>query len=112
VSGEAQLLALIFGFHLLAMICVAVLLLPALLDKAGSDWPIRDDGPADDGGSGNDRLPPRPDGVRPRGGLPLPDAEPARVRLRDERKLAEVLPRHERRPAREPARKPVRCDQL
>jgi hypothetical protein len=112
VSGEAQLLALIFGFHLLAMVCVAVLLLPALLDRTGSDWPVCDDGPADDGGAGNDRVSPSPNGVRPRGGLPIPDAEPARVRLRDERKLAEALPRRERRPAREPGRKPVRCDQL
>jgi hypothetical protein len=45
----------------------------------------------------------------PGGGLPLPDAEPARVRLRDHRPLRERLPARERRPAREPERRPVRA---
>jgi hypothetical protein len=44
--------------------------------------------------------PPSPDG--PRGGIPLDDAVPARVRLRGEARLVDVLPRRERRPAREP----------
>ena len=33
---------------------------------------------------------------------------PARVRLREPARLADLVPRHERRPAREPARRPVR----
>ena len=38
----------------------------------------------------------------------VPDAVPARVRLRDHGRLSELLPGSERRPAREPQRTPVR----
>jgi hypothetical protein len=104
MSGEAQLLLMIVGLHLFALACVTALLIPALRDDPA-------DGPPDSGsddGPGNDRLRPKGPGERPRGGLPLPDALPARVRLCDHRRLAELLPRHERRPAREPARQPRR----
>jgi hypothetical protein len=49
---------------------------------------------------------PRPD--RPRGGIPLDDAAPARVRLRGKGRLADERPPRERRPAREPDRAPGR----
>lgn len=96
----------IAGVHLLGLGCVALLMIPALRDGPGpSDR--RSDGEGDDGwGRGPDRPPSRPE--PPRGGLPLPDAVPARVRLREHGRLTERLPPRERRPAREPVRQPAR----
>jgi hypothetical protein len=107
MSGETQLLLMIAGVHLLGLACVAILMFPAL--RGDGLRPI--DPPSDSGsddGRGNDRLRPKGPTVKPRGGIPLPDAEQSRVRLRDERRLAEHLPRPQRRPAREPARTPTR----
>ena len=42
------------------------------------------------------------------GGLPLPDAKPSRVRLREPGRIADALPRPARRGAPEPERVPVR----
>ncbi|HLJ03882.1 MAG TPA: hypothetical protein VKT31_10595 [Solirubrobacteraceae bacterium] len=105
MSGADQMVLLIAGLHLFALVCVALLILPALRDvderpPGGSD--------ADDGGGrgpGGPRLIP----PRPRGGLPLPDAIPAGVRLRDHNRLGDHLPARERRPVREPSpRTPTR----
>jgi hypothetical protein len=105
MSGDLELMLMIAGMHLLGLVCAAALLLPAL--RGGPDLPPRTDRGSDDGGGhGPPKPPPTPSDV-PRGGLPLPDAVPARVRLRDHRRLADLLPRRERRPAREPERQPV-----
>src|SRR5579872_2700726 len=104
MSGADQMVLLIAGLHLFALVCVALLILPALRDvderpPGGSD--------ADDGGGrgpGGPRLIP----PRPRGGLPLPDAVPAGVRLRDHTRLGDQLPARQRRPTREPERAPRR----
>jgi hypothetical protein len=97
---------MIAGVHLLGLGCVVVLMIPALRD--GSDPPPRPpDGGSDDGWGNDRRRPPSPRDL-PGGGIPLPDAEPARVRLRDHERLRERLPRRQRRPAREPERRPVR----
>ncbi len=57
----------------------------------------------DDGGG----TPPEPAGPErprePRDGLPLPDAAPARVRLREPARLGEAYPRPARRPEPVPA---------
>jgi hypothetical protein len=95
------------GFDLIALlpllIVLAALFLPLLMGRREPP-PEQDDGP-DDGGSG----PPRPTPpTRPRGALPLPDAAPARVRLRGHERLADLVPQRARRPAREPGRAPVR----
>jgi hypothetical protein len=105
MSGDAQLMLMIAGMHLLGLVCAAVLILPALRD--GPDFPPQQSDPGSDGGWG--RGPDRPQSPpdSPRGGIPLPDAEQARVRLRDHRKLSERLPGRVRRPAREPVRRPV-----
>ncbi len=105
MSGGSQLLLVIAGVHFLALGCAVLLMLPALRD---TPLPPRDaSDPGSDDGRGNfPRVPPPLPG-RPRGGLPLPDAVPARIRLRDHRRLQDVLPKRQRRPAREPAREPV-----
>jgi hypothetical protein len=106
MSGDAQLMLMIAGMHLLGLICAAVLILPAL--REGPELPPNHSDPGSDGGWGRGpNRPPTPP-EPPRGGIPLPDAEPARVRLRDHRRLSEQLPGRERRPVREPERTPVR----
>lgn len=103
MSGETQLLLWIAAIHLLGLVCVAALLVPALRDSSEDFPPGRD---SDDGG-GNDRRKPTPPTDVPRGGIPLPDAAPSRVRLREPGRLSERLPRRERRPVREPDRRPA-----
>jgi hypothetical protein len=105
MSGEAQLMLMIAGVHLLGLACVAVLMVPALRDPP--DPPRPPDGGSDDGWGNYPREPTTPRNF-PGGGIPLPDAEPASVRLRDHVRLRERLPARERRPVHEPARRPVR----
>lgn len=101
MSGAA-LIGWIAGVHLLGLGCVAFLMWPALQENADR----RSDGEGEDGwGRGPEVPPTRP--KPPRGGIPLPDAQPATVRLREPGRLADHLPRRERRPAREPERSPV-----
>lgn len=97
---------MIAGLHLLGLVCAAVLILPALRDSPDLPPQRPDSGPDDGWGRGPGGPPKPPDA--PRGGIPLLDADPARVRLRDHRKLQDLVPRRERRPAREPDRTPVR----
>jgi hypothetical protein len=106
MSGDAQLMLMIAGMHALGLVCAAVLIIPALRDNP--DFPPRRSDPgSDDGwGRGPDRPPTPPEA--PRGGIPLPDADQARVRLRERGRLADGYPKRQRRPAREPDRTPVR----
>jgi hypothetical protein len=106
VSGEVQVVLLIGGLHLIGLLGAGLLVLQCLRESpAGSQVQPRDD---EDGGGGNDRRP-RPAPWRPRGGgPPLPDADPARVRLRSPGLLAELLPGRQRRPLRDPGREPRR----
>ena len=92
------------GLHMLALIGAFLLILPALRDRPEPPHPPTG---WSDGGGGLHRPSPQTPGG-PSGGLPLPDAEPSRIRLREPGRLAEQLPRPARRPAREPARPPVR----
>lgn len=100
---------IIGGLHLLGLACVAVLMIPALRDGPGLP-PWNPDSGSDDGWGHGPEKPPKPP-EPPRGGIPLDDAIPARVRLRDHRRLADLLPPRERRPAREPSPQPVRTRQ-
>ncbi len=104
MSGDAQLMLMIAGMHLLGLVCAAALILPALRDRP--EAPPGSDGGSDGGGGPGPNRPPAPS-AGPGGGLPLPDADPARVRLRDHGRLGDHIPRPERRPAREPEREPV-----
>jgi hypothetical protein len=105
MSGDAQLMLMIAGMHLFGLVCAAALILPALRDRPEAP-------PQSDGGSGGGgwRRPPKPwtPVTGPGGGLPLPDADPAAVRLRDHETLADRQRPPERRPAHEPERRPVR----
>ncbi|MCW3065648.1 MAG: hypothetical protein JWN32_2820 [Solirubrobacterales bacterium] len=104
---DPQLVLLAGVLHLLMLVLACVLLIGAVRAKPAAAWQERPPDEGDDGGS--DRLRPTPP-TRPRGGIPipLPDAVPARVRLREPARLADLLPGRERRPAREPERAPAR----
>lgn len=100
MSGVTQLVLIIGGMHVLVLVCVVVLLIPALKDQPVQPRRPSDDGSDDGWGHGPPR-PPAPPQI-PTGGIPLPDAIPARVRLRDHDRLGDHIPRPERRPSREP----------
>jgi hypothetical protein len=80
-----------------------LMLVPALLfGNPGSSGPSDSDG---GGGGGPPPEPPTPPAA-PRGGIPLPDAEPSPRRVRDHASPGPTrVPR--RRPAHEPTRSPV-----
>lgn len=112
MADETLLVALLGGLHLIGFGFAALLLLPLLRDERIA--PIARPEEDDEQGGGNDRLGPVvPHGPRP-GGIPLPDAVPARVRLREPGRLADLLPvpprrRREHAPApAAPARTPAR----
>jgi hypothetical protein len=67
-----------------------------------------DDPNPGDGWGKAPRGPKKPPPDKPRGGIPLDDAQPARMRLRGKGRLSDLRPRRPRRPAREPDRRPVR----
>jgi hypothetical protein len=82
----------------------AILLTPAVLfrDRGPSSGPADSDG----GGGGGTEPPSAPVPMPPSGGVPLSDADPAPVRLRDhDRRGLRRL--RLRRPAREPDRAPM-----
>jgi hypothetical protein len=102
-SGGVDLLGLLY----LALV-LGVMFFPVLLGRFVSQSGESDSG-ADDGGGGGPSRPPSPPGPSP-GGIPLPDAEQAQVRLRDHRRLADPRRTPERRPAHDPERAPARVD--
>jgi hypothetical protein len=106
MASDAELILLFAALHVVGLAVLTALLVLFLRSDTARAWSPPDEGD-DGGGGGNDRLGPRapsgPDG----GGLPLPDAAPARFRLRDHTRLRDLLPRPPRRPSREPERSPV-----
>lgn len=91
------------GLLSLVIVFVAVFL-PMLLRPGGR--PPEDSGPGPEDGWGKGPGQPRTPPGAPRGGIPLDDAEPARVRLRDQVRLADCLPGRDRRPTRQRERPP------
>src|SRR5207244_2022991 len=75
MSGDAQLMLMIAGMHLLGLVCAAVLIIPALRDSPEFP-PHRPDPGSDDGWGRGPEGPPKPPDP-PRGGIPQLDAEPA-----------------------------------
>jgi hypothetical protein len=91
------LLALVF------LTLPGLVLVPILLYRKPGPSPDSSD---DEGGGGRGPTPPLAPPPPPRGGVPLPDAEQARLRIREHgRRLSGV---RARRPAREPRRRPSR----
>ena len=92
------------------LVLVAVLLAPTFLPQEvlyPPPAPPSSDADDDDGGGGRGpESPPRKPGG-PSGGLPLPDADQARVRIRDHRRPS-LTRTGERRPVHEPRRAPSR----
>jgi|SRR5450755_326511 len=100
-----------YGLLFMALVFAAALFVPAIFVRFGSSQgPSDSDSDEGGGGGGGGGFPrsPRPSDPSP-GGIPLDDARAARVRLRDDRRLAQRLPARQRRQAREPARTPRRC---
>ena len=81
-----------------------LLLAPAVLFRSVAKPPPPSDEDDDDGGWTDPPPSPPP---RPRGGLPLPDADQSRIRVRDHAGSLNDRGRT-RRPAREPRRSPAR----
>jgi hypothetical protein len=99
MNSELVFLALI---HVVALVAACGLLLLALLTDNSEPYDP-------DGGGGEGRATPLRPVPRAPVGPPLPDAAPARVRLREPTRLADLLPRrprrqHHQRPRRVPAR--------
>jgi hypothetical protein len=104
--SEVQLLLWMTGIHFVGFICVGLLMIPALRD--GDHETDQDSGSSDDGWGNLPAGKPEPGGS-PGGGIPLPDAEQSRIRLREPGRISTKLPVPERRPSREPERQPVRA---
>jgi len=107
VGSDAKLIMLFAVKHLVGMGLAGILLVMFMRSDSITAWPPPDDDGGGGGGGGNDRLPPGgPPG--PGGGrLPLDDARPARVRLREPRRLTDLLPGPARRPAHDPEHLPA-----
>ena len=105
-----QELTLIFGaIHLLALVFGGVLFWMFLHSETAPAWEPPDDEESDGGGGGgNDRLGAKPKKPVSPGGLPLPDAAQAKLRLRGPGRLADAYPPAFRRPDHEPGRTPER----
>jgi hypothetical protein len=99
---DGELVIIFASLHLVALVLGGLLF--AMFLRSGSR---RAGGPPDDeeeggGGGGNDRIGDRPPKTSPSGGVPLPDADPAPVRLRGPGRLADLRPRPARRPIEHP----------
>jgi hypothetical protein len=106
MSPDAELMVIFGGLHLVAL-AMGVLLFVLFLRS--DTFEGRDGGDEDEGGGGggSDRISDRPK-VSPSGGVPLPDAEPAPVRLRGHERLRDLRQRPDRRRVVEPAVDPAR----
>jgi hypothetical protein len=104
--SEVQLLAWMFGIHLVGFIAVGILMLPAFRDD---EPPTDQDSGSDDGWGNLPNSRPDPRGW-PGGGIPLPDAVQSSVRLRGPGRLSDQPGRRtvRRGPNREPVRSPGR----
>src|SRR2546430_17381886 len=103
MPADVKLVALFAGLHLLGLILVCVMLVLFFRSDTARSWSGGEEEGDGGGGGGNDRVRPRDSGGPRGGGLPLPDAVPARVRPPAPPRIAHPLPRP---PPRAPARPP------
>jgi hypothetical protein len=104
MAPDEELVIIFAALHLVALLLGAALFAMFLRsDPRPHPRPPEDE--EDGGGGGNDRITDKPK-TSPSGGIPLPDAEPAPVRLRAPGRLADLRPRPQRRPVHDP--EPVR----
>jgi hypothetical protein len=105
MSPDEELLLIFGALHVVALALGVLLFVMFLRSDASENRepPEEDEG----GGGGSDRISNTPK-TSPSGGIPLPDAEPAPVRLRGHERLAELLPRPDRRRVAEPDPSPGR----
>jgi hypothetical protein len=104
MGPDDGLIVIFASLHLVALV-LGGLLFAMFLRSDGR--PGSRDGEDEDegGGGGNDRISDRPK-TSPGGGIPLPDAEPAPIRLRGPGRLSDLRPRRVRREPAHP--RPVR----
>lgn len=95
---------LLASMHLIGLGLLTMLLVMFLRSDTIKPWSPPDD---DEGGGGPPLIPDRPVSPSP-GGIPLPDAQPSPMRLREPGRLADHHHRPQRRPSREPDRTPAR----
>jgi hypothetical protein len=100
MTPDEELMVIFGALHVIALGLGAILFLMFLRSDTASTWQPPEDEEGG-GGGGNDRLPSRPK-PRPPGGVPLPDADPARMRMRGPGKLRDAYPWPARRPAHRP----------
>ncbi len=102
MSPDEELMLIFGALHLIALVLGVVLFVMFLRSETDyGSQPPEDDDPGPPGG-GNDRVSDKPK-IPPSGGIPLPDAEPAAVRLRGHERLRDAGSRTVRRPAHAPA---------
>jgi hypothetical protein len=83
----------VLGAAYLALV-IAVIFIPMLVCRGSSS---NDDDDGRDDGHGGESPPPPPRPTGPSDGVPLPDAQPSRVRLRDHARISDGRPRRTRR---------------
>jgi hypothetical protein len=105
MSPDEELLLIFGALHLVALaLGVLMFVMFVRSDTRGNREPPEED---EGGGGGSDRISNTPK-TSPSGGIPLPDAESAPVRLRGHERLADLRPRPARRRVAEPQRAPRR----
>ena len=105
MSPDEELLLIFGALHVVALaLGVLMFVMFVRSDMRGDSEPPEED---EGGGGGSDRISNTPK-TSPSGGIPLPDAEAAPVRLRGHERLADLRPRPGRRRVAEPQRAPRR----
>lgn len=94
MAPDDGLIVIFASLHLAALILGGVLFALFLRSDAKPSREADDD--EEGGGGGNDRISGSPK-TSPSGGIPLPDAEPAPIRLRAPGRLADLRPQRTRR---------------
>jgi hypothetical protein len=95
MSPDQELMVIFGALHLVALL-LGVVLFAMFLRSEATRGNRRDDEEDGGGGGGNDRIGDKPK-TSPSGGIPLPDAIQARLRLREGGRLADAYRRERRR---------------